>query len=73
MDHHDNSIEPAEGPETRRVVLGFQDAQDLNDLAEAPDLPTEPLPLNMGPSHPATHGVLRLLDPHDHPPCLRWR
>src|SRR3954464_2605817 len=44
-------------PETRRVVLGFQDAEDLT----APDLPTEPVPLNMGPSHPAMHGTVRMV------------
>jgi NADH-quinone oxidoreductase subunit D len=44
-------------PETRRVVLGFQDAEDLG----APDLPTEPVPLNMGPSHPAMHGTVRMV------------
>jgi NADH-quinone oxidoreductase subunit D len=44
-------------PDTRRVVLGFQDAEDLG----APDLPTEPVPLNMGPSHPAMHGTVRMV------------
>ena len=43
--------------QTRRVVLGFQDAQD----SDAPDLPTEPVPLNMGPSHPAMHGTVRMV------------
>src|SRR5215470_10207388 len=45
------------GLEPRRVVLGFQDAEDL----DAPDLPTEPVPLNMGPSHPAMHGTVRMV------------
>src|SRR3954464_8888555 len=44
-------------PETRRVVLGFQDAEDIGP----PDLPTEPVPLNMGPSHPAMHGTVRMV------------
>src|SRR6478609_4634536 len=48
---------PLSPPQTRRVVVGYQDAQDL----EAPDLPTEPLPLNMGPSHPAMHGTVRMV------------
>src|SRR5205814_806636 len=44
--------------ETRRqIVIGFQDAEDLG----APDLPTEPVPLNMGPSHPAMHGTVRMV------------
>ncbi len=44
-------------PPRRQVVLGFQDAEDMN----VPDLPTEPLPLNMGPSHPAMHGTVRMV------------
>jgi len=43
--------------EARRVVLGFQDAEDLGP----PDLPTQPVPLNMGPSHPAMHGTVRMV------------
>src|SRR4051812_12714107 len=49
-------------PATRRVVLGFQDAEDLAaDDEGVPDLPTEPVPLNMGPSHPAMHGTVRMV------------
>ncbi len=44
-------------PATRRVVVGLQDASDL----DAPDLPTESMPLNMGPSHPAMHGTVRMV------------
>jgi len=51
----DSTLAP---PTSRRVVIGFQEAEDL---AEAPDLPTEPLPLNMGPSHPAMHGTVRMV------------
>jgi NADH-quinone oxidoreductase subunit D len=51
------SSESHTGLDTRRVVLGFQDAEDLG----APDLPTEPVPLNMGPSHPAMHGTVRMV------------
>jgi NADH-quinone oxidoreductase subunit D len=47
-------------PRARRVVMGFQDVQDL-EAGDAPDLPTEPLPLNMGPSHPAMHGTVRMV------------
>jgi NADH-quinone oxidoreductase subunit D len=47
-------------PDTRRVVLGFQEPEDMEAL-DAPDLPTEPLPLNMGPSHPAMHGTVRMV------------
>jgi NADH-quinone oxidoreductase subunit D len=38
----------------RRIVLGVQDSDDM-------DLPTDPLPLNMGPSHPAMHGTVRMV------------
>jgi NADH-quinone oxidoreductase subunit D len=53
----DTSDGPLVPPQNRRVVLGFKDAEDL----EAPDLPTESLPLNMGPSHPAMHGTVRMV------------
>ncbi len=43
--------------QSRRIVMGIQDAADL----EAPDLPTEPMQLNMGPSHPAMHGTVRMV------------
>ena len=40
-----------------------------------PELPTEPMPLNMGPSHPAMHGTVRMVlerrgrDDHQAPTC----
>src|SRR3569623_703628 len=39
---------------SRRVVLGVQEPEDM-------DLPTDPIPLNMGPSHPAMHGTVRMV------------
>jgi len=46
---------PATAPAgTRRVVLGVQEPEDM-------DLPTDPIPLNMGPSHPAMHGTVRMV------------
>jgi len=45
--------------ETRKMTLGIQDVEDL-----APDddpMPTEPMTLNMGPSHPAMHGTVRII------------
>src|SRR3954463_5164466 len=42
---------------SRRLVLGVQEPEDL----DGPDLPTEPMPLNMGPSHPAMHGTVRMV------------
>jgi NADH-quinone oxidoreductase subunit D len=46
-------------PTVRRVVLGVSEPTD--DALDAPDLPTEPMPLNMGPSHPAMHGTVRMV------------
>jgi len=43
---------------SRRVVIGFGDAANL---PEDDELPTESMPLNMGPSHPAMHGTVRMV------------
>ena len=40
----------------RRVVFGESDVSDFDDS----DLPTEVMPLQMGPSHPAMHGTVRI-------------
>jgi NADH-quinone oxidoreductase subunit D len=40
----------------RRVVFGEADVSDFDDG----DLPTEVMPLMMGPSHPAMHGTVRM-------------
>jgi NADH-quinone oxidoreductase subunit D len=42
---------------TRRVVLGMKEAADLDE----PEMPSESMPLNMGPSHPAMHGTVRMV------------
>ena len=42
----------------RKVVLGARTAEDL-ELDD--DLPTEPMTINMGPSHPAMHGTVRIV------------
>ena len=39
------------------MVLGIKDAADLDE----PELPSEAMPLNMGPSHPAMHGTVRMV------------
>jgi NADH-quinone oxidoreductase subunit D len=44
-------------PAARRVVLGMREASDLDEL----ELPSETMPLNMGPSHPAMHGTVRMV------------
>jgi len=53
----DTTLTPSPASEpagTRRVVLGVQEPEDM-------DLPTDPIPLNMGPSHPAMHGTVRMV------------
>jgi NADH-quinone oxidoreductase subunit D len=42
---------------SRRVVLGLGEAAHFVD----DELPTESMPLNMGPSHPAMHGTVRMV------------
>jgi len=48
--------------EPKKIIVGVKDVQDYFD--EEPDdvdLPTEPMTLNMGPSHPSTHGTVRIV------------
>src|SRR6185436_20037814 len=42
--------------DTKTIVLGQKTAADLDD-----ELPTEPMQINMGPSHPAMHGTVRMV------------
>jgi len=42
--------------ETRKIVLGQKNLADLDE-----ELPTEPMKVNMGPSHPAMHGTIRMV------------
>ena len=46
-------------PAARQLVFGVQTARELDDEEE--DLPTEPMKINMGPSHPAMHGTVRIV------------
>lgn len=54
-------------PKLRTVVLGTPAPEDLDrrfDDAfdyDGDELPTEPMTLNMGPSHPAMHGTVRIV------------
>jgi NADH-quinone oxidoreductase subunit D len=48
---------PATASAPRRVVMGIREASDLDEL----ELPSETMPLNMGPSHPAMHGTVRMV------------
>jgi NADH-quinone oxidoreductase subunit D len=63
MDHKGDSDSYASAgnlappPPQRRVVMGIKDVSDLEEL----ELPSETMPLNMGPSHPAMHGTVRMV------------
>ncbi len=48
---------PAAPGVQRTVVLGQRGVQDL----DGDGLPTEPMKINMGPSHPAMHGTVRMI------------
>src|SRR5262249_36195719 len=48
--------ERADEKDRRKIVLGQKNADDL----AAEDMPTEPMKINMGPSHPAMHGTVRM-------------
>jgi NADH-quinone oxidoreductase subunit D len=45
--------------ELRTLVLGRKSVEDLDD--EAGELPPELMTINMGPSHPAMHGTVRIM------------
>jgi NADH-quinone oxidoreductase subunit D len=49
--------EQSPSPTSRRLVLGLGEAAHFVD----DELPTESMPLNMGPSHPAMHGTVRMV------------
>ncbi len=43
----------------KQLVLGRKDAQDLSDTEQ--ELPPDLMTVNMGPSHPAMHGTVRIV------------
>ena len=43
----------------RQLVLGRKDIQDLSDTEQ--ELPPDLMTINMGPSHPAMHGTVRIV------------
>jgi NADH-quinone oxidoreductase subunit D len=43
----------------KQLVLGRKDAQDFTDVE--PELPPDLMTINMGPSHPAMHGTVRIV------------
>jgi NADH-quinone oxidoreductase subunit D len=57
MDGNDKLSPPLPREPVRRVVMGLKEASDLEEL----ELPSETMPLNMGPSHPAMHGTVRMV------------
>jgi NADH-quinone oxidoreductase subunit D len=46
-------------PELRNLVLGRKTIEDLDDGEQ--ELPRELMTINMGPSHPAMHGTVRIM------------
>src|SRR4051794_4098133 len=57
MEQGKGNIATAPATAPRKVVLGIREAADLEEL----ELPSETMPLNMGPSHPAMHGTVRMV------------
>ena len=57
-----STTSPAGEPGSRalkQLVLGRRDVQDLSDTEQ--ELPSELMTVNMGPSHPAMHGTVRIV------------
>jgi NADH-quinone oxidoreductase subunit D len=49
----------ASGRSLKQLVLGRKDVQDLSDAEQ--ELPPDLMTVNMGPSHPAMHGTVRIV------------
>ncbi len=49
----------ADAETLKQLVLGRKDVQDLSDTET--ELPPELMTVNMGPSHPAMHGTVRIV------------
>ena len=43
----------------KQLVLGRKDVQDYSDTEQ--ELPPDLMTVNMGPSHPAMHGTVRIV------------
>ncbi|MEP6863482.1 MAG: NADH-quinone oxidoreductase subunit D [Deltaproteobacteria bacterium] len=48
-----------DGQTLKQLVLGRKDVQDFSDTEQ--DLPPDLMTVNMGPSHPAMHGTVRIV------------
>ena len=44
-------------PPDLMAKLNNEELEEVEDI----ELPTEPMTINMGPSHPATHGTVRII------------
>jgi NADH-quinone oxidoreductase subunit D len=49
----------ADAQSLKQLVIGRQDVQDFSDTEQ--DLPPDLMTVNMGPSHPAMHGTVRIV------------
>lgn len=49
----------ADAQTLKQLVLGRKDVQDLSDTEQ--ELPSDLMTVNMGPSHPAMHGTVRIV------------
>jgi NADH:ubiquinone oxidoreductase subunit D len=49
----------ADAQSLKQLVLGRKDVQDFSD--EEQELPPDLMTVNMGPSHPAMHGTVRIV------------
>src|SRR4051812_43359777 len=52
---------PTNPPQETVVTVGGEDWQDVVDAAREGSVAGERIVVNMGPQHPSTHGVLRLI------------
>ena len=50
---------PRDVTSLKQLVLGRKDVQDLSDTEQ--ELPPDLMTVNMGPSHPAMHGTVRIV------------
>lgn len=56
-----DELSVAEGPRSLAARLSQAPGIDAEVVGGAPELPTKNMILNIGPQHPATHGVLRIV------------
>jgi NADH-quinone oxidoreductase subunit D len=59
MASRDPLMAPRDVTSLKQLVLGRKDVQDLSDTET--ELPPDLMTINMGPSHPAMHGTVRII------------